>query len=140
MGKSVLKIKYEFPFIVFGIVTGVKDYRLCHFINKTLQMNFVRMDDLHMVINKQGDEAIFTYFSDDTYSPEKHLIIVNKGNQTWFFPEIKNVDYLYIVHQPDKGFNEDEMLMKLRQPEIINGAYPIDYEKLKSKDNLLYLS
>lgn len=140
MAKSVLKIKYEFPFVVFGIISGVKDYRFCHYINKSLQMNFMRMEDLRMVINRQGDEAIFSYFTDETFQPERHFIMVNRGNQTWFFPEIKNVDYLYIIHQPDSRFNEEEMLFKLRQPEVINGAYPIDYEKIKSKDNLLFLS
>ena len=103
-------------------------------------MNFRREEDLNLVINKQGDVSFFTMFTDETSETQKHILLMNKGNNNWFFPEIKNVDYLYIVQGPDKWFNLEELLGQLRQVEVINGAYPIAYDKLKSKDNLLFIN
>ena len=140
MAKSVLKVQYEYPFEVIGIVSGVKDYRLCHCINTEMKMNFSRNDDLNMVMNKQGDDAFFSYFADTSQETERYLIIGNKGSNAWFFPEIKNVDYLFIAQDPGSWFDRDETLRKLRKLAVVSGAYPIAYDKLKSKENLLYLS
>jgi len=140
MARSVLKIQYEYPFEVIGIVSGVKDYRLCHCINKELQMNFTRQDDLSMAMNRQGDETSFSLYSDEELEPEKYLLIGNKGSNAWFFPEIRNVDYLLIARDPGTWFDPEEMIKKLRVLQVISGAYEIGYEKLKSKENLLYLS
>lgn len=140
MTKSILRVQYEYPFEVAGIVSSAKDYRLCHFLNKELHRNFKREDDRAIIINKQGDSSYFAEFSDDSTSPERHYLLSNKGNNNWFFPEIKNVDYIYIVHWPDKLFVMEDLLVNLRQFEIINAAYQIDFDKYKSKDNLLFLS
>jgi hypothetical protein len=140
MAKSVLKVRYEYPFEVIGIVSGVKDYRLCHFINSELKMSFCKMEDLSMVMNKQGDDAFFSYYTDISQETERFMMITNKGSNAWFFPEIKNIDFLLIAQDPGSWFDAQEMLRKLRTLSVVSGAYPIDYEKLKSKENLLYLS
>jgi hypothetical protein len=140
MSRTILKVQYEYPFEVFGIVSSIKDYRLCHCINKALLMSFSRADDLTMVMNKQGDDTSFSLFKDDDGEPETFILIGNKGSNAWFFPEIKNVDYLFIVRNPGSGFDSAQLLKKLRIPEVISGAYPIEYEKFKSRENLLYLS
>lgn len=140
MAKSVLKIQYEYPFEVIGIISTVKDYRLCHSLNTSLQMNFKREHDLSIVMNRQGDDAFFSLFTDNTSDGEKHLLIVNKGSNSWFFSEIKNVDYLYIVKDPGRWFVLDDMISRLRQIEVIGGAYPIPLQSIKSKENLLFLN
>jgi len=140
MSRSVLKIRYEYPFEVIGIVSGAKDYRLCHCINKELKMNFCRVNDLQMVMNRQGDETSFSFFKDENQEPEKFMLIGNKGSNAWFFPEIKNVDYLFVACDPGNWFDMDEMLQRLRKLEVIGGAYEITYDRLKSKENLLFLN
>jgi len=140
MTRTILKVQYEYPFEVIGIVSSIKDYRLCHCINKTLLMNFARADDLMMVMNKQGDDTSFSIFKDEEGEPEQFILIGNKGSNAWFFPEIKNVDYLFIVKNPGSGFDAGLVIKRLRITEVITGAYPIAYEKFKSRENLLYLS
>lgn len=140
MAKSILRIHYEYPFEVIGIVSSAKEYRLCHLLNKKLEKNFVRVDDLSMVLNKQGDDALFCMFVHTEDPAEKHILVGNRGNNAWFFPEIKNVDYLLIVRDPGSWFDIEETLRQVRSIEIVNGAYSIEFAKLKSKENLLFLN
>ncbi len=139
MAKSVLRIQYEYPFEVVGIASSVREYRLCHHLNRVMRLNLIRREDLEIILNKQGDDARFILFEQEAEEDEKVMLIGNKGNKAWFFPEIRNVDYLLVFHEPGSLFEKPAILKQLREIEVITGAYDIDFEKLKSKENLLYL-
>ena len=139
MAKSVLRIQYEYPFEVVGIASSVREYRLCHHLNRTLRLNLNRQEDLEITLNRQGDDARFCLFEQEAEDDDKVMLIGNKGNNAWFFPEIRNVDYLLVYLEPGSLFDKTEILRQLREIEVITGAYDIDFEKLKSKENLLYL-
>jgi hypothetical protein len=46
LNRKVLKFEIDLDFVLIAITTSLKDYRICYYINKCLNFNFTRIDDL----------------------------------------------------------------------------------------------
>ncbi|TJY68286.1 IPExxxVDY family protein [Sphingobacterium alkalisoli] len=167
MNKITFKLETDFDleldFILIGISSSLRDYRLCHFINKYTGLKFIYgkedpIDHNNNLKNKSQEELDYHIIYEKSKSKKKDnihhfptyrycndsfeyefYIMNNKSIENGFLvPEAANFDYFLII----KHFIDEEDLEKLidnlKKVKDILLAKEIDPITLKSKENLIF--
>lgn len=85
---------------LIGVVTPLPAYRFAWLLNERLAMHFVRDAENDICIyKKNGNEPVYfsLYRYESAYHGLRYLIYRLKSEQEWLLPEVKNVDYLWMV-------------------------------------------
>lgn len=140
MNKVLLKYDFDFDFVLIAISCPLKDYRLCHFINKHTGLQLARSADYTVFIPQYGEICEFSCF---THVPEgeevEFYLFSNKAEGNGYLvPEMKTSDYFLMI----RNFIDDEDLEHLITalndiPDVVV-ASEIVPEKLKSRENLVF--
>lgn len=126
-------------FIILGLVSSEPDYKMSLNINKRFKISL--KNTLPVKLNKSGgEELVFSRFSDLTHSPEKVFsLISNRAEKTYLVKKLKNIDYVFIVHNQENDTDIDDLTARLREIESVNAVFNIDLNIFKDK-NLQYLT
>ncbi|MFN0274436.1 MAG: IPExxxVDY family protein [Chitinophagales bacterium] len=121
-----------------GIVSPLKDYRLCWFVNKCLEIELLKIRDV--IVRQPGKKkdnsfARFKYNHPLTHSV--FYILQNKDAGGFFLSEMKQADYLLFIKGNYYLEHSNEIMEKLKSVEEIHAVIPIDITSLKSKHNIL---
>ncbi|NHA07545.1 IPExxxVDY family protein [Mucilaginibacter sp. HC2] len=139
MNRKFLKFEIDFDFVLIAITTSLKDYRICYLINKSLNFNFVRSNDLSVDIYQGAEPVLFSLFHYQWETTETDFYFIgNKGSDGYLVPEIRSADYFVMI----KNYIDDDDLDSLvstinKIPEVV-AAVKIDPKKIKSRENLLF--
>lgn len=140
MVKFILEEEYDFDFILLGISSHVKDYRLCWSVNKSLGLDLIKLDKEIIIKQKNGENrssfSIYYYLDDE--SEIEFELICNRHEHGYLIPELKKADYFLKISE-QYSHNLDELIEILRKSNLINMAFEIDVNTLRSKQNLLYI-
>ena len=140
MNRKFLKLEIDLDFVLIAVTASLKDYRACYLINKHLNLNFVRVDDLSVDnLNNSNKRGYFSLFNCYWEASETDFyFIANKGMEGYLVPEMREADYFLMI----KNYIDDEDLNDIinglnKIPEIV-AAIKIDPKKIKSRENLLF--
>ncbi|ADY53299.1 hypothetical protein Pedsa_2758 [Pseudopedobacter saltans DSM 12145] len=138
MNKKFLKLELDFDFILLSITSQLRDYRLCHYINKALDFNFEKVDDHEITFVGQSPKFYSKYLYYIEEVTPFYYLISNKGSDGYLIPELKGSDYFVII----KDFIDDEdlqyFIQTARNIPDIQAIVELDPTKLKSKENLIF--
>ena len=140
MNRKFLKLEIDLDFILIAVTASLKDYRACYLINKHLNLNFVRVDDLSVDNlnngNKRGYFSLFNCYWEA--SETDFYFIANKGMEGYLVPEMRKADYFLLIKNYIDESDLDHLISSLnRIPEIVT-AIKIDPKKIKSRENLIF--
>jgi hypothetical protein len=125
-----------------GIVCQHKDYYLCSAINTGLQIELKKIDNLVLMLGKKKDKKESVEFSLYEYEDEDgkwYYIIGNRSATSRFLiPEQNKIDFFLMLKGQFNDTEVEEIRIKLKQIQVVLGAYKIMPESLKSKNNLLF--
>lgn len=139
LNRKFLKFEIDLDFVLVAITTSLKDYRACFLINRTLNFNFVKINELEIEIHKGQGPVFFSRYNYIAEANETDFyFIANKGTDGYLIPEMRKADYFLLI----KNYIDDEELDSLisginKIPEIV-AAVKIDPKKVKSRENLLF--
>lgn len=147
--KRILQVDYDYDFLLIGICTHAKDYRLCWEINKILEIKLERVDDTMLNTHtkdfgvKKGAShgelsAYSIYFCEEEESNNCFHVISNKSSNGILIIEQKQVDYFLRIKGNNDSDYQVELIKKLKNISIVLTAYEIDLNKLKSKHKFLF--
>jgi hypothetical protein len=143
MAKKILKLQQdrEPDYRIVGISTGQKDYKLGHALNKTFNLNFIRIDDVELNTGRPGSYTVHTCLTSDGEDGEIYYIIANRDHSGtgFFIPEMREIDYFLLMAGITASFQMNELINRIRQIPAINGAYSIEHSTLKSVDAFLLI-
>lgn len=125
-------------FLLLGLVSSEPDYKLSLSINKKFRISLKNISPVK--IDEGTDrELSFSRFSDTKNSPGIVFNLVsNRSDKRFFLKNLKNVDYIFQVYDPENDNNIDYLAASLREIETINAVFKIDLNTFKDK-NLQYL-
>ncbi len=94
--------------------------------------------DKHLeVFTKKGELSIHSLYSfTSDYEQVKYRLVQNKTINGFVLPETSKADYLLIVDQSPE-IDPDEFIRKIRKSKQVLMAFPVEIDKLKSKQNIL---
>ena len=138
MGKYTLEIEYDYDFVLIGISSHEKDYRICWALNNQLGLNLIKTDALEIKDKKQDDPSFFSLFSFEL--PDEfmeYFIIANRSEKGLLIPEQKQVDYFFIIRGEIENDKVMDMIRLIKESSLVQTAFRVDVNALKSKQNLI---
>lgn len=128
---------YNFDFLLWGIISPWPVYRLVWLMNERLGLHFRRINDVEV----RKDSGHMAYFPLYEYRNENDLylleLVQNRVPNELFIPELKTVDFLFLVKGELDFFDSHDFLSRLRKQEGVHHVLEIGMEKLRSKENLI---
>jgi len=152
----------ELDFVLIGISSTLRDYRLCHFLHKHVGLAFVRgkedyVDhkgyakekdkdemDYHIIYERSKQKELVKHhftiyrYCDRNFEFEFYIINNRSLEGTWLVPELPNFDYFLIVKH---YIDEDDLHALVNDIKSINDvmlAKKLTPSALKSKENLIF--
>ena len=117
---------FELDFLILGINSHIKLYKLCWEINKKLHTSFVKNKN-HTISNNQEFER-FSYTNKN--SEITYNIISNVSNTGYLDPNNKSVNYFMIVQ--GEIYNTQKTIERLSQIEDILLVFELNLSKIKT--------
>jgi hypothetical protein len=125
-------------YTLFGISCHLKDYRLSFLINKVLELDLVKVDDLRAVMDPRRDPDLFpVYFCRDEDHFNSYHLVGNRGEDAILLPELKQTDFLLLVEGPFKKTQKDHLLSSVRAIQNVLTAFEIRFETIKNYETFL---
>jgi len=139
LNKKVLKFEIDLDFELIAITSSLKDYRLCFLINRALNFDFAKTDDLQLDLLPGPGKAFFSFYKyNQGDNGAEFFLISNKGTEGYLIPEMNKTDYLLMIKNYIDENELEELVTGLnRVPEIV-AAVKVDPKKIKSRENLLF--
>lgn len=163
MGKHTLEIEYDFDFLLIGISSHEKDYRICWALNNKLGLNLVKQESFEIKDRKQSAPSFFSFFTEvneelfreysviANFSENKKLAIAENNlfsmdesgiadhsENNLLIPEQKQLNYFFIL----RGEVEEEeiaaIMKQIKAIDVVLTAVRIDPKTLRSKQNLIF--
>lgn len=160
MAKHTLEIEFDYDFVLIGIVSNEKDYRLCWGLNNLLNLQLVKQESLEIKGKKQDTPSYFSFFFYQNHNEfSEYAIIANLSeskalatNETTLFglsndneldneyliPEQKQMSYFFVIKAEMEQEEVNELIRQLKKIENIQTAVRIDVKSLRSKQNLIF--
>ena len=138
MAKHTLEIEMDYDFVLIGISSHEKDYRICWGLNNKLELDLVKVEPLEIKDKKQDELSHFSLFSCER--PDEfmeYFIVSNRSEKGMLIPEQKQLDYFFIIKGEIENDVVMEMIKKIKEIDLVQTAFRIDVASLKSKQNLI---
>lgn len=129
----------EFDFLVFGIFSSYRDYRLCFEINKKLEFQLQRQADMEVKLDRKGSNGLFANFLFITENEEEIYLVSNKCPNGLLIPEQKAIDYFLVIKNCSRYIVPDELMNAVKSISVISSIIAMDPGSLKSVENFLLL-
>lgn len=138
MAKNVLKIDYddELDFLLFGIVSGFKDYRICYELNLALDINLARTQEHKLIVGKNNSELKYVRFEYKDEYEQQYILLCNRNEKQLLIPELNMIDFFLMI-DPAEGIESDVVLKNIKNIQLVSTAFTLKPTALKSKHNLL---
>ena len=117
---------FELDFLILGLNSHIKLYKLCWEINKKLHTSFVKNKN-HTINNNQEFER-FTYTNKN--SEITYNIISNVSNTGYLDPNNKSINYFMTVQ--GEIYNTQKTIERLSQIEDILLVFELNLSKIKT--------
>jgi hypothetical protein len=132
--------EYEFDFILLGLVSPEKEYKLAWYINKELGIELEKDKDLCYDFVKDYKFLISNFIFKTEYSSFRLLknrsVEYTPMKKPFLLPELYQYDY-FIMLDGEFAEHYQNNQQKLKKVPIIHLVKEIEVETLQSKDNLL---
>ena len=163
MAKHTLEIEYDFDFLLIGISSHEKDYRICWALNNKLGLNLVKQDSFEIKDKKQTTPSYFSFFNEvneeafreysviANFSENKKLVAAQNtlfgmdelgsndhSENNLLIPEQKQMNYFFILRGELEDEEINELLKQIKSIDIVLTAVRIDPKSLRSKQNLIF--
>ena len=136
--KSIITFEEAFSGVLFGLVAPVKEYQLSWHLNRVLKFDLKRRDDLEIIDRKKNKTSSFSFYHhEDDIDKWQVFVLSNKYRGEFLVPDIKQADYLLMIRGEVSEVQAEEIYSKLKSIPVIYLVVKMDYEKLKSKRNLM---
>jgi len=136
--KYTLSSSSDEDFQLIGIASQLRDYRLCHQLNKKLYLHLEKLDDLNAETAQEGTFGNFPFFH--YRKPENYIdffLIANKSAEGILLPDLKEVDYFLVIHGPFPNESLDRFLKTSKSLPGVQLSFLIDITKPKKIDAFL---
>jgi hypothetical protein len=150
----------EIDYQLIAIHTPLEDYRLAYFINQKLPIKLKKSNFNIQISNKEGDTQFTRFIFEDEQTGISWDLIQNQNNillanertnqglftesnnnfsaKLYLLPEFKKVDFFLKIEKGMNDIDVTKITRNLKKIQKVNTVYPLDVEKIKSKNNLIF--
>lgn len=142
MKKTRLQIAYDYDFLLLGIVTSAREYRLAWWLNQALTIDLEKQEDI--VIPKIDDNDLMISNLKYETDNSKLRLISNRSadgdseRKSCLLPELQNFTHFLVLEDEGESFDQTEFTGSIKSIDAIDYVIAIEPDKLKNKDNLIF--
>jgi hypothetical protein len=137
LNRLTLKYELDLDFVLIAITSQLKDYLLCFKLNRQLNINFYKIDEL--IIETNSGSLFFSRYHYQIPETETDFYLLsNKGEQGYLIQEMRTVDYFIIIRNYISKEETDEFIDGINKLQEVVAAIEVDPRRLKSKENLIF--
>jgi hypothetical protein len=125
-------------FLLLGLVTSEPDYKLSLTLNNKFGFSLKNISPIEIADDNKST-LFFSRFSDTDSSGIIYNLISNRSGKYFLLRKLKNIDYIFQVHDSENINNISLITDTLREIKSVNAVFNIDTNNLKDK-NLHYLT
>ncbi len=124
---------------MIGIGCPLQGYEFCWAVNRYLDFNFIREPENDVAYKPKKDEAHFfsLYKYEEPMSSCTHMLYQLRSDKNSLLPEIKQLDYLWLIKNRLAESLSHEITNELRSMPQVQLAQSIAPERLKNINHLL---
>jgi hypothetical protein len=140
MAKKILRSgpSDDYDFILVGIVCQAREYRLCHFLNQHLHIRLQRSDDYEIMKPANRLTLAFSQYTFDPGEDARYYLFANKTESGILVTDHKNMDYFLMIKDYHNRVSEERLMQDLKNIPVILGAYAVQPDRLRARDNLIF--
>jgi hypothetical protein len=136
--KHKLKMAMEEDFCLLGVVADEPDYKFCWMINRVLEINFEKLDDLVLYHPKlDADQEFSIFFYENEEAMLTYRIVKNRSDKGYFLDELKNLDFLVHIQGEIYGDQIGTFMQSVNSLSSVRMCVPVDLSRLRNKERLL---
>ena len=142
MAKNRLLLEDYFDFHLIGLVSTVKEYKLSWHVNRLLNLELEKKDDLQIEFSKNA-RILISNFAYKTEHTEVVLLknrLVGRSNSAYQYllDELRQFDYLLKFKDESNQTNLSNLLSLIKSMGVIDYAANLEPTLIKSRDNLIF--
>lgn len=122
-------------YTLLGIVCGLPDFRITHFINQQAHLDLKKYRDFSL--NGEPENRFSWYHYENEELRRDYYLIQNKRGTSVLLPDLRNFDYLLLLYGNIPPSYREEILAVLRNTPYITAAFEQDLNNLKNGDLLI---
>lgn len=124
---------------LIGIASALPVYRFSWLLNRKFGLNFTREADLDVVVQSgKGNQHYFPVYQYCLpLNGYKHLLYRLKSDKETLLPEVKQLDYLWMIQSSAADQEAHEVIQHLRNIGEIQLAQLLSHDRLKNLGSLL---
>jgi len=125
---------------MIGIRSAQPGYRFCWLLNKHFDIDFKNYPEQNLSLVKNGATVYFpTYQHDIDNSNYKYLLYKLKSGTENLIPEVKHLDYLWLIQTIDPEHDAHTILHELRNLPQVEMSQLLAEEQIKKSLNSLIM-
>ncbi|MFK7952992.1 MAG: IPExxxVDY family protein [Ekhidna sp.] len=141
MKKNKLESSYDFDFYLIGIVCNKKEYKLAWHLNESLGISLEKQKDIRIEFANNTSILISNFLYESEFVQiellQNKLVAGGLKNQL-LLPEAKQFDFFFKFKDDTDELTFENVSVIIRDIPIIEYTMKLNFDHLKSKENLLY--
>ena len=136
--KHKLELAIDEDICLLGVVSDEPDYKLCWRLNRSLNMNFEKQEELelfHSKLDVDQEFSLFYYYDED--SMVTYRLVKNRAERGYFLDEFKHIDYLIHIQGEIDTSRISNFISAVNALEPVRMCVPSDLSRIKNKERLL---
>ena len=134
--KLRLDIGYDNDYILIGIASHLRDYRLIWAMNLKMQLDLKKMEDLKIFQDKKNEFNTFSlFFYEEPHKYKTYYLISNSGEKGLLFPEHKQTNYFLLIKGNITSEKKIELVKNIYTIVNILTVHTISLSTIKNIDN-----
>lgn len=142
MKKNKLDGSYSLDFDLFGLVCNRKEYKLAWHLNEALGISLIKQEDIRIAFADRTSILISNYLYQTEYLLfellQNRLVSGGALKSQLLMPELKQFDFLLKFKDQTGELTSENVNTIIKQISIIEYGMRLNFDHLKSKENLLY--
>lgn len=143
MSKKKLLINVQYQFLIYGISSALKEYKLAWEINNLLDIHLVKKKDENIELIDKPDLCISNFLFQTNI--KKIRLLKNRSygqheSPAYILPELNSIDYILLLfgYEDDPHFDQKTFKRSLQGINGVNFVQQFDPQVLKSRENLIF--
>jgi len=142
MKKRKLEAEFDYNFLLFGVISALKEYKLAWHLNNKFELQLNKAKDIAIDFLKSQNLIISNYVYETEHSSFR--LLKNKSvdefedNLAFLIPELKRFDYLILIQGFDDTFNTGDIKKLLSSIPKVQYVQNFEIDDLKSRENLIF--
>ena len=124
---------------LIGIASTLPSYRFCWLLNERFALNLAREAELDIVLQTgKGNQHFFPVYQYCLpLNGYRHLLYRLRSDKETLLPEIKQLDYLWMIQSNDAEEDASNVTQHLRNIPDVQLAQVLSHDRLKNLNSLL---